>query len=282
MSYDIADNIKILNTIETINEKQFRELLRKYRATEDPKIKEQIINGYLNLVVSIAKSYYKKCNNTNIELPDLIEEGIFGLLKALNRYKFSKNVSFRIYATYWIKNSIQHYVKEKSGLVVQIPTPTLILIKKWMREWQKIYKKLGKTPTLENMMDRLKISFRKAKKIVQILNDYTKISSLDTPLEDEDTTLAETVTDSKELTPEEILSKISTYETLNDIFKKILSERESAIIKHRYHQSYKNGRFEKRLSYRKIAKMFNLSAEYIRKIEKSALYKLRNYLSSKI
>ncbi|MFN3551330.1 MAG: sigma-70 family RNA polymerase sigma factor [Endomicrobiia bacterium] len=281
MINNISDNIKILNTVETINEKQFRMLLRKYRATKNPKIKEQIVNGYLNLVISVAKSYYNKYNNPNIELSDLIEEGIFGLLKALNRYKFSKNVSFRIYATYWIKNSIQHYVKEKSGLIVQIPTPTLILLKKWVREWQKIYKKLGQTPTLKNMMDRLKISFRKAKKIVQVLNAYTKISSLDTPLEDEETTLGEMVID-KDLTPEEILSKVSTYETLNDVFKKVLSEREAAVIKHRYHQSYKNGQFEKRLSYRKIANMFNLSAEYIRRIEKSALAKLRNYLSSKI
>lgn len=277
---NIPENIKqIMKESQDLDENSTRELLKKYRYTRKPEFKRQIVASYLKQVVRIAKSFYNKYKNPNIELADLIEEGLIGLLEAINRYKFLDNISFKIYSSYWIRNNIQHYVKEKSGIVVQIPTPTLLLIKKWMNEWQKIYKRLGKTPTLKEMSNKLNISYRKAKKIIHLLNSYTKISSLDTPLEDEETTLGDMIVD-KSLTPEEILSYISTYETLNEVFGKILTTREAAVLKHRYQQD--RGGFKKGLSYRSIAKIFHLSAEYIRKIEKNALLKLKNYLSSKL
>ncbi len=97
---NFIDNIKLLS-IETIDEKSARSLLRIYRSKKEAKFKEQIVNAYLNLVISIARSFHSKYNDPNIELEDLIEEGIIGLLKAIDKYKFSKNTSFRIYATYW-------------------------------------------------------------------------------------------------------------------------------------------------------------------------------------
>jgi len=276
---NFIDNIKLLS-IETIDEKSARSLLRGYRSKKEAKLKEQIVNAYLNLVVSIARSFHSKYSEPNIELEDLIEEGIIGLLKAIDKYKFSKNTSFRIYATYWIKNSIQQYIKERLATVLQVPEPTFTLIRKWRREWQRVYKKLGRTPTLKEMSEKLKISFIKAKKIAYLLNTYSEVFSLDTILEDEETTLGDMITD-RSLTPEEILSKVSSYETLQEVFKKVLTDKESAVIKQRYKQN--RGRyFRKRASYRSIGRMFHLSAECIRKIEKQALLKLKDYfLSSK-
>jgi RNA polymerase primary sigma factor len=276
---NFIDNIKLLS-IETIDEKSARSLLRIYRSKKEAKFKEQIVNAYLNLVISIARSFHSKYNDPNIELEDLIEEGIIGLLKAIDKYKFSKNTSFRIYATYWIKNSIQQYIKEKLGTISQIPTPTFSLIRKWIKEYQRIYKKSGRTPTLKELSEALKISFVKAKKIAYLISTYSRTFSLDSILEDEETTLGEVIAD-KSLTPEEILSKISSYETLQDVFKKILTPKEAAVIKLRYRQNG-NRYFRKRTSYRSLGKMFHLSAEYIRKLERQALLKLKNYfLSSK-
>ncbi len=274
---NFIDNIKLLS-IETIDEKSVRSLLRLYRSKKEAKLKEQIVNAYLNLVVSIARSFHNKYNDPNIEFEDLIEEGIIGLLKAIDKYDLSKNASFRIYATYWIKNSIQQYIKEKLGTVSQIPVPTFSLIKKWIKEWQRVYKKLGRTPTLKEMSEILKISFVKAKKIAYLISTYSKTFSLDSILEDEETTLGDMIAD-ESLTPEEILSKISSYETLQDVFKKVLTEKEAAVIKLRYRQNG-NRYFRKQASYRTLGKIFHLSAEYIRKLEKQALLKLKNYFLS--
>ncbi|MEN3014256.1 MAG: sigma-70 family RNA polymerase sigma factor [Endomicrobiia bacterium] len=274
---EIPENIQqIIETYKPINEKTLRELINKYRKTRDEKIKSFIINSFMWLVVNIAKSFYKKYITSNLDLGDLVEEGTIGLLKAINRYKPQKKHRFVVYATYWIKQSIQLYLKEKPFAAVQLPVSTLKMIKKWIQQWQDIYKKYGRSPTIKEISKKLNISYHKMKKILHTLDIFSNVSSFDNPI-NEDFRIEDTLSD-KSLTPEDLLVKMSDYETLKDAFKKILTEKEYAVIKLRYQNFSKN---RKKMAYRKIGRILHISAEYVRKIEKRVLEKLKKFLESR-
>lgn len=278
---NIPENIKrIIDTSVPLDDKQTREVLKKYRSTRNPEFKKEIVGAYLKHVVSIAKRYLRHYNHHETELPDLIEEGLIGLLKAINRYNLKSNITFKKYAEYWIRNSIQNYIKQKSSVVVEMPMPTLLLLKKWVKEWQKVYKSIGSAPSLKDISGKLKISFKKAKKIAQLINDYTKVFSLDTPMEDKETTFKDVIED-KELSPDEVISKIYTKNLVDEIFCKVLTKREATILKYRY-SGFDSKGLQKKLSYRTIGKILHISQEYVRKIEKKALQKIKDYLKEKI
>lgn len=274
---EIPDNVKhILDTYKPISEKELRTLIKKYRKTRDEKIKSFIVNSFMWLVVKTAKSIYRKHINANLDLGDLIEEGIIGLLKAINRYQPSKDHQFNVYANYWIRQSIQLYLKEKPFAPVQLPVSTLRMIKKWMQKWQDVYKKYGRLPTVKEISEKLNISYSKVKKILQSLDLFHTADSLDNFIT-EDITMEELVAD-KSSTPEDLLVKISNYETLKEAFEKILNKKEYAVIKLRYQNFHRN---MKKMSYRKIAKILHISPEYVRKIEKRVLEKLKKFLTNR-
>jgi len=268
----------IIDTTPRLKEEEVKTLLKQYKATKDHKIKEKIVSSYLWLVVKIAKKFYKKYKNTDLEFSDFIEEGIIGLLKAINRYKILE-ASFRTYAEYWIKQSIKMFLKEKPFTVAELPPSLVDTFKKWYMAYNKIYKKVGRTPTLNEIAKMLKISYNKAKKIAQQINLFNVAESLATPIGD-DATIEDFIED-KSLPPEEILSILSVHETLDEVLKKLLTKKEIFIIKQRYRE-VKKGVLKKGLSYRKIAKMLHISAEYVRQIEKQVLNKLSAYIKYKL
>lgn len=275
---EVPENIQnIIDNTPRLKEEELKVLLKQYRATRNYKIKEKIVNSYLWLVVKIAKKLYKKYKNTNLEFSDLIEEGIIGLLKAINRHKVSQT-SFRVYAEYWIKQSIKMFLKEKPFIVAELPRSLINIFKKWFIAYNKIFKKIGRTPTLNEMAKMLKISYNKAKKLAQQINLFSTAESLDTPVGD-DATIEDFIED-KSLPPEEILSIISFHETLDEVLKKLLTKKEIFIIKQRYRQVGK-GVLKKKVSYRSIAKMLHVSPEHVRQIEKQVLNKLSAYIKYK-
>jgi RNA polymerase primary sigma factor len=276
---EIPENIQnIINTTPRLKEKELKVLLRQYRTTRDNKIKEKIVNSYLWLVVKIAKKFYQKYKNTNLELSDIIEEGIIGLLKAINRHRISQT-SFRIYAEYWIKQSIQMFLKEKPFVIAALPPSLINMFKKWFIAYNKIFKKVGRTPTLNEIAKKLKISYNSAKKLSQQISLLNIAESLATPVGD-DATIEDFIED-KSLPPEEILSIISVHETLDEVLKKLLTKKEIFIIKQRYQQIEK-GVLKKGVSYRSIAKMLHVSPENVRQAEKRILAKLASYIKYKL
>lgn len=270
---------EIIKSAETLSEKKLRSLLKLYRKNRDTKIKEQIVNAYLWLVVKIARKFYKKYINTNLEFQDIIEEGIIGLLKAINRYKPKGGSLFRLYAEYWIKQSLQLYLKEKPFTIAQLPRSRLTDIKKWYQVWNKIVQETGKIPTLKAMSKELKMSYRKVRELYHQLSMLETTESLTTPV-GEDATIEDFIED-KSASPEEVLSSLSVKEVLEDILSKILTRKEIVVIKHRYRQYSKNKTGEK-MSYRKIARILHISPEYVRKIEQRALQKLALYVKDKL
>lgn len=280
LSMNIPENIQsILQSTKPISETELRKLLKTYRLKRDLTIKEQIIKTHLWLVVKIAEKFYRKYSDSNLDLADLIEEGIIGLLKAINRYKPELNYSFKLYAEYWIKQSIQIYLNEKPFIVAQIPSYVLVNIKKWFNVWNKFIKETGRKPTLKEMKKKLKMSYYKIKKMFHNINVLSSTVSLNTPV-GEDATIEDFVEDNA-MSPEEILSIVSMKKTLDDVLNKVLTKKEIAIIKQRY-QQWGRGVFKKRLSYRQIARMFHVSPEHVRQIEKRALEKLQKFVKEKI
>lgn len=274
---EIPDSVQhILDTYKPISENELRELIKKYRKTRDEKIKSFIVNSFMWLVVDTAKKFYRKYINSNLDIGDLIEEGTIGLLKAINRYQPSKDHKFKLYASYWIKQSIQIYLKEKPFAPIQLPVSTIRMIKKWIQEWQNIYKIYGRSPTIKEISKKLNISYPKVKKILHSLEIFSTVNSLDNFI-NEDVTVEDLISD-KSLTPEDLLIKLSNYETLQKAFEEILDKKEYAVIKLRYQNFYKN---KKKMSYRKIGKILHISPEYVRKIEKKVLEKLKKFLTAK-
>ncbi len=268
----------IIDTTPRLKKEELNQLLQQYKLTKDQKIKEKIVNSYLWVVVEIAKKFYRKYKDTNLEFSDLIEEGIIGLLKAINRYKVFSTSSFRIYAEYWIKQSIQTFLKEeKPFAIAELPTSLIKMFKKWFKAYNKILKKSGRTPTLNELAKTLKISYNKAKKLARQLNMLTAAESLATPVGEDDT--IEDFIEDKSLSPEEILSVISVHETLNEILNKLFTKKEIFIIKKRLLQQKNN---KKGLSYRRIAKILHISPEYVRQMEKKILNKLAAYVKYKL
>ncbi|MCS7152056.1 MAG: sigma-70 family RNA polymerase sigma factor [Endomicrobia bacterium] len=270
---------EIINSTETLSEKKLRSLLKLYRKKRDGKIKEQIINAYLWLVVKIAKKFYKKYVDTNLEFQDFIEEGIIGLLKAINRYKPRGGSLFRLYAEYWIKQSLQLYLKEKPFTIAQLPRSKLMDIKKWYEVWNKILQRTGKIPSLKAMAKELKMSYHKVRELYHQLCMLETTESLTTPV-GEDATIEDFIED-KSASPEEVLSSVSMKEALEDTLGKILTRKEIVVIKHRYKQYSKN-KTDGKMSYRKIARILHVSPEYVRKIEQRALQKLALYVKDKL
>ncbi len=258
--------------------KEFQTLIKKYKQTGDPKIKKELINSHLGLCITIAKNVYKHIGRHDIELEDLIEEGTVGLITAIDKYNPNKRTHFSTYASSWILKKIQEFLKEKKSSI-EIPQHLLTLLKKWLKTWQDIYKRYGRNPTLKEMVSKLGITYHRGKKILQLLYSCTKISSLDNVIgEDEDTTIGDLVTDN-EVSPEEFISTLSTQQMLTEALK-CLSTKESTVIQLRYGLNEK--RPQKRLSYRKIAKMLHISPQAVRLIEQRAIKKLRGFVSSKI
>jgi RNA polymerase primary sigma factor len=267
----------IINSTPRLKKEELNKLLKQYRITKDQKIKEKIANSYLWLVVKIAKRFYRKYKNTSLELSDLIEEGIIGLLKAIHRHKVSTTTSFRKYAEYWIKQSIQMFLKEeKPFAVTEIPSSLIKTFKKWFKVYDKILKETGKKPSLSELAKILKISYKKARKIAHQVNILSAAESLATPVGD-DATIEDFIEDNS-LKPEEILSIISFYETLEEVINKLFNKKEIFIIRHRFLPQEETDK----LSYRRIAKVLHVSPEYVRQMEKQILNKLTAYVKYKL
>ncbi|MFQ3675966.1 MAG: sigma-70 family RNA polymerase sigma factor [Endomicrobiia bacterium] len=265
------------NKIKTkpLSNEEFKNIFRIYKKTKNERIKQTLIESNLKLVFHIAKNFKKRLPET-IEFNDLVEEGILGLMVAIDRYKISKNTTFSTYATRWIQNYIQKYIKEKSSSI-ELPGYVVTLIKKWLFEWQNIYKKYGRNPTIKEMQQKLDISFRSAKKILDILNTSTKISSLDTTVdEDGEITVGDTISDN-EINPEEFISALSTRQMLDSALN-TLTDRERTVIKLKYGLWKK----QKKLSCRKIAKVLHISTERVSQIEKNSLNKLKKFVFTKM
>ncbi|MBS2099125.1 sigma-70 family RNA polymerase sigma factor [Carboxylicivirga linearis] len=243
--------------------------LAKKIKTGDNKALEQLINSNLRFVVSVSKQY----QNQGLSLPDLINEGNLGLIKAAQRFDETRGFKFISYAVWWIRQSILQALAEQAR-IVRLPLNKIGSINKVNNAFSRLEQDFQREPTAEEIAKVLEIA---PKEVGEALKVSSRHLSMDAPLKkDEDNTLYDVLLSSDTISPDTHLLDDSLRKEIERSLA-TLSTRESDIIKLYYGL---NG--EPPYSLEEIGKLFNLTRERVRQIKEKAIKRLKNTYRSKI